>query len=139
MTTAISPVETRTIRVVLVDDHPLIRDGLSQLFDQTPDIALVGYAADGTAAVAMCRRTRPDVVLMDLRMPGIDGIEATRRIVADQPGTRVLLLTSFPAGRIRHEGRLVGAVGCLGKDDPAPTILEAIRRTAASRGLTRSR
>lgn len=117
-------------RVVLVDDHPLIREGLEKLFDEIDDVDLVGFAADGESAPAVCRRSAPDVVLMDLRLPGIDGIEATRRLFDEHPSVRVLLLTSFPSSRTTERAREAGAFGCLAKDDSADTILNAVRTVA---------
>lgn len=121
---------TTPTRVVLVDDHPLIREGLAKLFDEIRDIDLVGFATDGETAVAVCRQSAPDVVLMDLRLPGIDGIEATRRLFDAQPSIRVLLLTSFPSSRTSQQAIQAGAIGCLAKDDSADTILNAIRTAA---------
>lgn len=126
---------TSPTRVVLVDDHPLIREGLEKLFGEITDIDLVGFAADGESAPVVCRRSVPDVVLMDLRLPGIDGIEATRRIFADSPSVRVLLLTSFPSSRTTERALAAGAFGCLAKDDSAETILNAVR--AAAKGSRR--
>jgi DNA-binding NarL/FixJ family response regulator len=83
------------IRVVLADDHGIIRDGLGRLISALEDVELVGVAADGTEAVEQCRLTTPDVVLMDLDMPVLDGIEATRRILAERPETAVIVLTAF--------------------------------------------
>ena len=83
------------IRVVIADDHAVVRHGLAQLLSTFPDVELVGEAADGEVAVVMCAEHRPDVVLMDLEMPSLDGIEATKRIEADQPEVAVVVLTSF--------------------------------------------
>jgi len=117
---------------MLVDDHPLIHEGLMKLFDEIDDVDLVGFAPDGEAAPDVCRRCAPDVVLMDLRLPGIDGIEATRRLMTDQPSVGVLLLTAFPSSRVIDEVTTAGAVGCLSKDDSAETMLNAIRAAAAA-------
>ncbi|HET6532197.1 MAG TPA: response regulator transcription factor [Actinoplanes sp.] len=81
------------MRVLVADDHPLFRDGLRALLADTPDVELAGVAADGTEAVQVALQERPDVVVMDLRMPGLNGVEATRRIVAALPGVAVLVLT----------------------------------------------
>jgi DNA-binding NarL/FixJ family response regulator len=86
---------TETIRVLIADDHPLFRDGLSALLTDGQDTELVGAATSGTEAVELARETQPDVVVMDLHMPGVNGIEATRRIVADSPHITVLVLTMF--------------------------------------------
>jgi DNA-binding NarL/FixJ family response regulator len=120
------------IRVLLADDHGVIRDGLGRLISALDDVELVAVAADGAEAVAQCARCAPDVVLMDLDMPVLDGIEATRRIVAAQPGTAVLVLTSF-SDRPRIMGALeAGACGYLLKDVDADEVAEGIR--AAARG-----
>ncbi len=119
------------IRVVLADDHGVIRDGLGRLIAGLDDIELVGTAADGAQAVHRCLELRPDVVLMDLVMPKVDGIEATRRITATLPGTAVLVLTSF-SDRPRIVGALdAGAVGYLLKDVSADDVAAAIRVAAA--------
>jgi len=120
------------IRVLIADDHGVIRDGLGRLIGALQDMEVVGLAADGAQAVEQCRTTEPDVVLMDLEMPGVDGIEATRRILVDRPGTAVLVLTSF-SDRARILGALeAGACGYLLKDVAADQVAEGIR--AAARG-----
>jgi DNA-binding NarL/FixJ family response regulator len=120
------------IRVLLADDHGVIRDGLGRLIGSFPDIELVGSAADGEEAVALSAELEPDVVLMDLDMPGVDGIEATRRVLAGRPETAVLVLTSF-SDRPRILGAIeAGACGYLLKDVAAEEVAEGIR--AAARG-----
>lgn len=120
------------IRVLIADDHGVIRDGLGRLIGALPDMEVVGLAADGEQAVAQSAATQPDVVLMDLEMPGVDGIEATRRILVDAPRTAVLVLTSF-SDRPRILGALeAGACGYLLKDVDAGQVAEGIR--AAARG-----
>jgi DNA-binding NarL/FixJ family response regulator len=120
------------IRVVLADDHGVIRDGLGRLISALDDIELAGVAADGGEAVERCREVEPDVVLMDLEMPRMDGIEATRRILAERPDTAVLVLTSF-SDRRRILGALdAGARGYLLKDVSSDAVADAIR--AAARG-----
>jgi DNA-binding NarL/FixJ family response regulator len=120
------------IRVVLADDHGVIRDGLGRLISALDDIELVGVAADGLEAVERCAELAPDVVLMDLDMPRLDGIEATRRVLADHPGTAVLVLTSF-SDRARILGAIdAGARGYLLKDVAADEVAAGIR--AAARG-----
>jgi DNA-binding NarL/FixJ family response regulator len=120
------------IRVLLADDHGVIRDGLGRLIAALDDIELAGVAADGAEAVARCAELAPDVVLMDLDMPVLDGIEATRQIVLAQPTTAVLVLTSF-SDRPRIMGALeAGACGYLLKDLDAGAVAEGIR--AAARG-----
>ena len=121
-----------SIRVALVDDHAMIRAGLQQLIEQTDDIEVVGTAADGAGALELVREQRPDVVLMDLQMPGVDGVSATRAIMSEGLGTDVLVLTSYSDGE-RIVGALeAGAVGYLLKDAEAEDVLEGIR--AVSRG-----
>jgi DNA-binding NarL/FixJ family response regulator len=120
------------IRVLLADDHGVIRDGLGRLIASLPDIELVGVAADGVEAVELAATLAPDVVVMDLDMPRLDGIEATRRVLADRPGTAVLVLTSF-SDRPRILGAIeAGACGYLLKDVAADEVAEGIR--AAARG-----
>ena len=121
------------IRVAVVDDHGVLRDGLAGVIAAQPDMELVGTAADGAEAVAICRSAAPDVVLMDLEMPVLDGIEATRGILAEAPATAVLVLTSF-SDRRRITGALdAGAVGYLLKDASADDVVRGIR-TAAEGG-----
>jgi DNA-binding NarL/FixJ family response regulator len=120
------------IRVLLADDHGVIRDGLGGLIEGLDDVELVGTAADGAEAVERARELRPDVILMDLDMPKLDGIEATRRIVAEQPKAAVLVLTAF-SDRPRILGALeAGACGYLLKDVASEEVAEGIR--AAARG-----
>jgi len=115
------------IRVAVVDDHGVLRDGLAGLIAAEPELELVATAANGAEAVAICRSTAPDVVLMDLEMPVLDGIEATRAILAERPGTAVLVLTSF-SDRRRIAGALdAGAVGYLLKDASAEELVRGIR------------
>ena len=119
------------IRVAVADDHGVLRDGLAGVIAAQEDMELVGTAADGAEAVAICRAHTPDVVLMDLEMPVLDGIEATRAIVAVSPATAVLVLTSF-SDRRRITGALdAGAVGYLLKDASAADVVRGIRSAAA--------
>jgi DNA-binding NarL/FixJ family response regulator len=120
-----------TIRVLLVDDHAVLRGGLERLLAGEPDIEVVGTAADGDEAVREVRRTRPDVVLMDLQMPGTDGVTATRRIAAEG-GPDVLVLTSFSDAERIVAALDAGAVGYLLKDADPDDVLQGIR--AVSRG-----
>jgi DNA-binding NarL/FixJ family response regulator len=120
------------IRVLVADDHGIVRDGLGRLIDGFADLELTGTAADGEEAVARCAELGPDVVLMDLDMPRLDGIEATRRIHAAQPGVAVLVLTSF-SDSARITGALdAGAVGYLLKDASSDEVADGVR--AAARG-----
>jgi DNA-binding NarL/FixJ family response regulator len=120
------------IRVLLADDHGVIRDGLGRLIEALDDVELAGVAADGEQAVDRARALRPDVVLMDLEMPRLDGIQATKRILEERPETAVLVLTSF-SDRPRIMGALeAGACGYLLKDVSSDEVAEGIR--AAARG-----
>ena len=119
------------IRVAVADDHGVLRDGLAGVIGAQPDMELVATAADGAEAVAMCRSTTPDVVLMDLEMPVVDGIEATRAILADAPKTAVLVLTSFSDRRRITSALDAGAVGYLLKDASADEVVRGIRTAAA--------
>jgi DNA-binding NarL/FixJ family response regulator len=121
-----------TIRVLLADDQELVRSGLTMLLSAERDLEVVGAAADGESAVAMARRLEPDVVLMDLQMPGIDGIEATRRLVAHLPRTRVVVLTTFDRSRLVYHALRAGASGFLLKDTPTAQLVAGVR--AAARG-----
>ncbi|MDR3033046.1 MAG: response regulator transcription factor [Kitasatospora sp.] len=124
------------IRVLLVDDQPLIRTGLRVLIADTPDLEVVGEAGDGAAAVELAARLRPDVAVMDLRMPGLDGIEATRRITAD-PGcaTHVLVLTTFDEDAHVFGALHAGASGFLVKDSRVEDVLDGIRTVATGDAL----
>jgi DNA-binding NarL/FixJ family response regulator len=125
------------IRVVVVDDQALVRAGFRVLVDSAPDLAVVGEAADGVEAVRVVRDTQPRVVLMDIRMPAMDGIEATRQIVAAQEGsqTRVLILTTFELDEYVYNALRAGASGFLLKDTPPEDLLSAIRVIAGGNAL----
>ncbi|HEV8555749.1 MAG TPA: response regulator transcription factor [Actinophytocola sp.] len=122
---------TERVRVLLVDDEPLLRLGFRLVLESQPDITVVGEAADGAAAVARTAELDPDVVLMDVRMPGVDGIEATRSIVRLHPRSRVLILTTFDLDEYAFAGLRVGASGFLLKNVPPEDLLSAIRAVAA--------
>ena len=126
-----------TIRVLLVDDQDLVRAGFRMILADATDIEVVGEAADGAAAVDGARRLRPDVVVMDIRMPVLDGIAATRRIVreGDAPGARVLVLTTFDADEHVVEALRAGASGFLLKDVTPDGFVAAIRTVAAGEAL----
>ena len=119
------------ITVLLADDHPLIRKGFRLILDAEPDIQVAGEAGDGAAAVAMCAELRPDVVLMDVRMPGRDGIAATRDILAAGLPSRVLILTTFDLDDYVYTGLRAGASGFLLKDTQPEGLVAAIRTIAA--------
>jgi DNA-binding NarL/FixJ family response regulator len=119
-----------SVRVLLADDQPLIRAGFRMLLEEQPDISVIGEAADGAEAVRLTRRLRPDVVLMDVRMPGTDGIEATRRIVAETPESRVLVLTTYDLDEYAFTALRYGASGFLLKDARPADLADAIRAVA---------
>jgi DNA-binding NarL/FixJ family response regulator len=119
------------IRIGVVDDQELLRTGFRMLLDSQPDLSVVGDAADGRAAIEMVARTTPDVVLMDVRMPVLDGVAATRAITTAHPTVRVLILTTFDLDEYVVDGLRAGASGFLLKDVPAPELLTAIRSVAA--------
>ena len=124
-----------TIRVVLVDDQALVRTGFRMILDETGDLEVVGEAADGAAAVAEVTRTRPDVVLVDVRMPGVDGIEATRRIRALTSPPRVIILTTFDLDEYVFAGLQAGASGFLLKDTLAADLISAVRVVASGEAV----
>ncbi len=121
--------------VLIADDQALVRVGLRKILESEPDTSVVGEAGDGEDALAEARRLRPDVVLMDIRMPVLDGIEATRRIVATLPGTRVLILTTFGLDGYVYDALRAGASGFMLKDAPPEEILAAVRIVASGEAL----
>jgi len=125
------------ISVVVVDDQALVRAGFRVLVDSSSDLEVLGEAANGIEAVRIVRQLRPEVVLMDIRMPGMDGIEATRQIVGAPEGadTRVLILTTFDLDQYVYEALRAGASGFLLKDTPPEELLDAIRVIAAGNAL----
>jgi DNA-binding NarL/FixJ family response regulator len=120
------------IRVLLVDDHHLVRAGMTSLLDAQPDLTVVGEAADGSGAVAEAARCSPDVILMDLSMPVMDGVEATRAVLSAEPDSRVVVLTSFSDRDRVADAMAAGAIGYLLKDSEPAHLLAAVR--AAARG-----
>lgn len=121
------------LRIVVVDDHPLVRDGLISIFTREPDLDVVGEAASGPEAVVVVRRTAPDVVVMDLRMPGGDGIPAIRELTAADPHPRILVLTTYDTDRDILAAVGAGADGYLLKDAPRADLVRAVRDVAAGR------
>jgi DNA-binding NarL/FixJ family response regulator len=119
------------IRIVVADDHEVVRSGYAALLDTQPDFTVAGTATDGVEAVALCREHQPDVVLMDVRMPNMDGIEATRRI----DGPRVLILTTFDLDEYVYDALRAGASGFLLKDVTAEHLFNAVRVIAAGEAL----
>jgi DNA-binding NarL/FixJ family response regulator len=129
--------EADVIRVLIADDQALLRGSFRLLVDSTPDLTAVGEASDGAMAVELARRLTPDVVLMDLRMPAVDGIEATRRICGDPStnGVRVLVLTMFDMDEYVYPALRAGASGFLLKDTPPNDLITAIRVVAAGESM----
>lgn len=123
-----------TLRLLVVDDHPVVRMGLVAMLLEHPDFEVVGEAADGAEAVALAARLTPDVVLMDLRMPVMDGAEATAKLLASPPAPAVLVLTTYDTDADIVRAVEAGANGYLLKDAPRETLADAIRR--AARGET---
>ena len=115
-----------TLRIAVADDQALVRAGLCGILQTAPDLAVIGEAATGEAAIALVQAEKPDVVLMDIRMPGLDGIEATRRITATEE-TRVLILTTFDLDEYVYSALRGGASGFLLKDTPPRQLIEAVR------------
>lgn len=123
------------IRVLVVDDQALVRGGFRMILDSQPDIEVVDEAADGYAALALSRSLRPDVVLMDVRMPGMDGLQATRQLLATGQGPRVLMLTTFDLDEYVYDALRAGASGFLLKDVRPEQLAEAVRVVAAGETL----
>jgi len=123
------------IRVVIADDHPLFRDGLRAMFESEPDIELVGEAATGLEAVSLAGQLLPDVALMDIRMPDLDGIEATRRVIAESPNTRVLVVTMFEDDDSVLAAMRAGARGYVVKGMRSSDAIRAIRAVAAGEAI----
>ncbi|GAA1003957.1 DNA-binding response regulator [Acrocarpospora pleiomorpha] len=119
------------IRVVVVDDHQVVRTGFAGLLDSQPDFQVVGTAGDGAEAIRVCHETAPDVVLMDIRMPGMNGIEATRQLT----GPRVLILTTFDLDEYVYDALRAGASGFLLKDVTAEHLFDAVRVIADGQAL----
>jgi DNA-binding NarL/FixJ family response regulator len=124
------------VRIVVADDHQVVRDGFASLLDTQPDFAVVGTASDGAQAVRICGELHPDVALMDVRMPGMDGIEATRQLTASGvSGPRVLILTTFDLDVYVYDALRAGASGFLLKDVTAERLFDAVRIVAAGEAL----
>jgi len=115
------------IRVLLVDDHPVVRDGLAAILDTQPDLLVVGAAASGSEAIKLIKAIQPDVVLLDLEMPGLDGVEVMRRIKADSPGVQAIVFTAFDTDERILSAVKAGAMGYLLKGSPREEIFRAIR------------
>lgn len=115
------------IQVLIADDQSLVRTGIRMILEAQPDLAVAGEAADGREAIALARQLQPDIVLMDIRMPGLDGISATASIVEENPVTKVLMLTTFDLGRYVYDSLRAGASGFAVKDLPAEHLADAVR------------
>jgi DNA-binding NarL/FixJ family response regulator len=126
---------TGPLRVLIADDQRLVRTGLAMILDSEDGIEIVGEAADGAEAVQRARAVRPDVVLMDIRMPGTDGIEATRTLTSGDDPVKVLILTTFDADELVLAALRAGASGFLLKDAPAPDLVHALRVVAAGQAM----
>jgi DNA-binding NarL/FixJ family response regulator len=122
-------------RVLIADDQALVRAGFRKLLESAPDVEVVGEAADGREAIDLARRLRPALVLMDIRMPRVDGIEATRRLTADGEGVRVLILTTFGLDDYVYEALRAGASGFMLKDAPPEELLAAVEVVARGDAL----
>jgi DNA-binding NarL/FixJ family response regulator len=123
------------IRVLVADDQALVRAGFRAILEGQDDLDVVGEADDGATAVALARELRPDVVLMDIRMPGLDGIEATRRLLRDNEPPRILMLTTFDLDEYLYEAMKAGASGFLLKDVPRDQLIDAVRTIAMGDAL----
>jgi len=123
------------IKVIVCDDQAIIRDGLEMLLKLEKDIEVVGQAQDGAEAVAMVEKAQPDLVLMDLKMPGLNGIEATRQIRANYPQVKVLVLTTYDDDEWVFDAIRAGASGYLLKDTPREEVIKAVRGTAAGKSF----
>ncbi|MGW0202147.1 response regulator [Nonomuraea sp. NPDC003201] len=123
------------IRVLVADDQALVRAGVRMLLQATGDMEVVGEAVDGAEAVRLAERHLPDVVLMDLRMPRVDGLEAIKRVLAARPGARIVVLTTFAEDANVYAALRAGAVGFLVKDDEPERMVDAVRRAAAGEQL----
>ncbi|MEU6412232.1 response regulator transcription factor [Microbispora sp. NPDC046933] len=123
------------IRVTVADDQAVVRAGIAAVLDAEPDLSVVGQAADGEAAVALAVSLRPDVALMDIRMPGLDGLRATARIGAEAPGTRVVVLTTFGLDEYVFSALRAGASGFLLKDAEPERVADAVRVVASGDAL----
>ncbi|MFC4116103.1 response regulator [Nonomuraea zeae] len=123
------------IRVLVADDQALVRAGVRMLLQATGDMEVVGEAEDGAEAVRLAERHLPDVILMDLRMPRVDGLEAIKRVLAARPGSRIVVLTTFAEDGNVYAALRAGAVGFLVKDDEPERMVDAVRRAAAGEQL----
>ena len=124
-----------SVRIVVADDHEVVRAGFAALLDTQPDFTVLGTASDGAEAVQISRELRPDVILMDVRMPGTDGIEATRQLAGGAGGPRVIILTTFDLDEYVYDALRAGASGFLLKDVTAERLFDAVRVVAGGQAL----
>jgi DNA-binding NarL/FixJ family response regulator len=125
-----------TVRIVVADDQQVVRDGFAALLESQPDFTVVGATSDGAETVRICRELRPDLILMDIRMPGMDGIEATRQLAGSGPdGPRILILTTFDLDEYVYDALRAGASGFLLKDVTAERLFDAVRVIASGDAL----
>ena len=128
----------KPIRVIVVDDHPIVRHGIKTLLLTFDDISVIGEAGNGEQALALCAETEPDVILMDIIMPGMNGVDATRAVLERFPQVKIIVLTSFPDQDVVQETLETGASGFLLKDTPKEIVGEAIRSAYAGRTILAS-
>jgi DNA-binding NarL/FixJ family response regulator len=121
-------------RLLIVDDHDLMRETTRRMLEGEPDLEVVGEAVNGRHALELCRQLRPDLVLMDVRMPEMDGLTATRAIKVEIPAISVLLVTAYESEDYRREAASAGAAGYILKDAPRQQMLEAVRKALGQRG-----
>jgi NarL family two-component system response regulator LiaR len=125
--------ETHVIKVMIVDDHPVVRSGLATMLYAFDDFDLIGEAGSGPETLARCQEHTPDVILMDIVMPGMDGLETARAVLAQHPDVKVIMLTSFPEADLVEKALDSGASGYLVKNAPIDTLADAIRAVHAGR------
>ncbi|HEV2059343.1 MAG TPA: response regulator transcription factor [Solirubrobacteraceae bacterium] len=123
------------IRVLIADDQALVRSGLALVIGSEPDMQVAGEAADGREALARCRQLQPDIALLDIRMPGLDGLEVARRLIRDQPAIRIAMLTTFDLDSYLYEALKIGVSGFFLKDDPPEQITAGIRAVVVGAAL----
>ena len=130
--------QAQVIRVVVVDDHALHRDGTRQILDAHPDLQVVGDASSGEVALALINQLRPDVVLMDIRLPGMNGIEVTRRLTRDHPEVHVLMVSAYDEDEYVRGALEAGAAGYLSKTAPGKELVQAVRAVAGGTSVLQS-
>lgn len=123
--------EAKPIKVMIVDDHPIVRDGLKSVLLAADDMVLAGEAGSGREALARCRESLPDVILMDVVMPGMDGLETTRAVLGQYPEVKIVVLTTFPEEDLVQKALAAGAIGYWLKNAPADALADAIRSAYA--------